>query len=151
MNKLIKYFYLTILLTCLQGFDLAFSANKIPSWYMSPQKNNSEKLFGVAEGFTQEEATKNALADLAGRLVVTISSESQLIKESNNTSSNEELRQKVKQSIEKISFSGYELSRNDEFDKKFYAEVSLDREKFINEQKERVEFVQKKIRSRSKF
>jgi len=144
MNRFFKIFLLSIVLLN-QGIGSALSANKIPSWYLSPRQNNSDKLFGVAEGFTQEEATKNALADLAGRLVVTISAESQLIKESNNNSSNEELRQKVKQSIEKISFSGFELTKNEEFEKKFYAEVAVDREKFINEQKERVEFIQKKI------
>ena len=95
-------------------------------------------IYGVAEGFTLEEATKTALADAAGRLMVSISSESELIKEENQNSYNEEMRQKVRQSIEKISFAGYEVSKSEQVDKKFYVEVSVERDPFIKEQKERV-------------
>jgi hypothetical protein len=77
--------------------------------------------------------------------MVSISSESELIKEENQNSYNEEMRQKVRQSIEKISFAGYEVSKSEQVEKKFYVEVSVERDPFIKEQKERVEFVQKKI------
>ena len=75
----------------------------LPSFFTKPRKNDIDVLYGVGEGATLEEATKNALSDTAGKLVVTISSESQVIKEENQNSYNEELRQRVKQSIEKIS------------------------------------------------
>ncbi|MBM3589806.1 MAG: hypothetical protein FJX30_00305 [Alphaproteobacteria bacterium] len=117
----------------------------IPSWFSKPRKNNIDVLYGIGEGASLEEATKNALADIAGKLVVSISSESQLTKEENQNSFNEELRQKVRQSIEKISFSGYEVSKSEEIDKRFYVEVSVERDPFINEQKERIEFLKRKI------
>jgi len=122
----------------------------IPSWFSKPRKNNIDVLYGIGEGSSLEEATKNALADTAGKLVVSISSESQLIKEENQNSFNEELRQKVRQSIEKISFSGYEVSKSEEIDKRFYVEVSVERDPFINEQKERIEFLKRKIKDLDK-
>ena len=129
------------------GISINSFANEqdLPSFFTKPRKNNIDVLYGVGEGATLEEATKNALSDTAGKLVVTISSESQVIKEENQNSYNEELRQKVKQSIEKISFSGYEVSKSQQVGNRFYVEVSVERDPFVNEQKERVEFTQKKI------
>lgn len=120
-------------------------AKDLPSWFSKPRQNNIDILYGVGEGSTLEEATKNALSDTAGKLVVSISSESQLIKEENQNSYNEELRQKVSQSIEKISFTGYQVSKSEEVDKRFYVEVSIEKDPFVNEQKERIEFIKRKI------
>ena len=137
------FFTILFLISCVSN-SLAKSS-ELPSWFVKPRANNIDMIYGVAEGFTLEEATKSALADAAGRLMVSISSESELIKEENQNSYNEEMRQKVRQSIEKISFSGYEVSKSEQVEKKFYVEVSVERDPFIREQKERVEFVQKKI------
>jgi len=120
-------------------------AKDLPSWFTKPRQNNIDVLYGIGEGASLEEATKNALADCAGKLVVSISSESQLTKEENQNSYNEELRQKVSQSIEKISFTGYQVSKSEEVNNRFYVEVSVEKDPFVNEQKERIEFVQRKI------
>jgi hypothetical protein len=143
-NKFQKTF-LTFLLSISFVVSSFAKSGDLPSWFVKPRANNIDMIYGVAEGFTLEEATKTALADAAGRLMVSISSESELIKEENQNSYNEEMRQKVRQSIEKISFAGYEVSKSEQVEKKFYVEVSVERDPFIKEQKERVEFVQKKI------
>ena len=143
-NKFQKIFLSFLLLISFLSSSFAKSGD-LPSWFIKPRANNIDMIYGVAEGFTLEEATKTALADAAGRLMVSISSESELIKEENQNSYNEEMRQKVRQSIEKISFAGYEVSKSEQVEKKFYVEVSVERDPFIKEQKERVEFVQKKI------
>jgi len=145
MNKKFQKSFLSFLLL-ISFIPSSFAkSNDLPSWFIKPRANNIDMIYGVAEGFTLEEATKTALADAAGRLMVSISSESELIKEENQNSYNEEMRQKVRQSIEKISFAGYEVSKSEQVEKKFYVEVSVERDPFIKEQKERVEFVQKKI------
>lgn len=143
-NKIQKLFFTFLLLITFAESSFSKS-NDLPSWFIKPRANNIDMIYGVAEGYTLEEATKTALADAAGRLMVSISSESEVIKEENQNSYNEEMRQKVRQSIEKISFTGYQVSKSEQVDKKFYVEVSIERDPFINEQKERVEFVQKKI------
>jgi len=145
MSKKIQKLFFTFLLLITFAESSFSKSNDLPSWFIKPRANNIEMIYGIAEGFTLEEATKTALADAAGRLMVSISSESELIKEENQNSYNEEMRQKVRQSIEKISFTGYQVSKSEQVDKKFYVEVSIERDPFINEQKERVEFVQKKI------
>jgi len=145
MNKKFQKSFLSFLLLISFIPSSYAKSSDLPSWFVKPRANNIDMIYGVAEGFTLEEATKTALADAAGRLMVSISSESELLKEENQNSYNEEMRQKVRQSIEKISFAGYEVSKSEQVDKKFYVEVSIERDPFIKEQKERVEFIQKKI------
>jgi hypothetical protein len=146
-NKFSKFllfcFFATILNSC--SSNIESKADKSPSWYIKPKQNNYENLYGVAEGLSLEESTKSALADCASRMIVSISSESTLIRNEDNNSSNEEMRQRVKQSIEKISFTNFKISKSEKIDNKFYIEVEIPRNQFINEQKERIAFVEKKI------
>ena len=117
----------------------------IPSWYINQKNNNAQYLYGTAQGHTLEEATKNALADAASRLMVSISSNSTSLLEENQLGINEELRQKVTQNVEKISFNNFQTSRSDKMGSSFFIEVKIKRAPFINDQKERLIFVEKKI------
>ncbi len=116
-----------------------------PTWYIAPKQNNASNLYGVAEGYTLEEATKYALADAASRLMVSISSESSLLREENQASVNEEMRQQVRQSVEKISFTNFQVTKSDKFGQRFFVEVKIERAPFVNDQKERVGFLERKI------
>jgi len=142
MNKLIFIIFFTLTSLCYNAFSKDVSP---PSWYNNPTQNNSKNIYGIAEGNNLEEATRYALADAAARLIVSISSESNLIREENQNSVNEEIRQRVKQSVEKISFSNFKVSRSASFDQRFFVEIEIEKEPFINEQKERLSFVEKKI------
>lgn len=116
-----------------------------PSWYTSPKQNNSQNFYGVAFGPNLEEATKSALADAAARLMVSISSESTLLREEDNNSANEEMRQQVKQNIEKIDFTNFKVSRSQKSGVQLFVEVEIERDPFIRDQKEKIEFNEKKI------
>lgn len=126
------------------GFN-AQAAEKLPSWYLQQKQNNSENLYGVAEGATQEEATRFALADAASRLLVTISSTSNLIREENQNSINEEMRQNVRQNVEKIEFSNFEISNSARSENKFYNEVKINRSTFIKDHQEKLNLIEKKL------
>lgn len=119
--------------------------DEMPKWFTSPKQNNSQHLYGIGSANTLEEATKYALVDLASRLIVSISAESQLIREENQQSFNEEMRQKVQQSIEKISFSNYETSNSTEQNGKFFVEIKVEKQPFVNQQQEQISFLQQKI------
>jgi len=122
------------------------SESNLPNWYISPKQNNADFLYGVAEGFSLEEATRNSLAECAARLMVSVSSESQLTRQADNISANEEIRQKTLQSVEKINFLNYSVSRSSKVNDRFYVEVKVEKTPFFNDQKERVEILRKKIR-----
>lgn len=141
-----KIFTLAISLPLLFACSGAKNAtNNLPSYYVYPKQNNASSLYGVGEGFTLEEATKSALADAAARLIVTISSESTLLREENKNSANEETRQQIKQNIEKIEFSNFSVSRSEQNRQRFFVEVTMPRDQFISAQKEKMLFLERQI------
>ncbi len=121
-----------------------------PSWYISPKQNNSENFYGVAVGANLEEATKAALADAAARLMVSISSESNLIREEDNNGASEEMRQQIKQNIEKIEFTNFKVSRSTKAGSQLFVEVEIERNPFIRDQKEKIEFNETKVANLAK-
>lgn len=128
----------------------ACSANKqsslnTPSWYISPKQNTSENLYGVASGANLEEATKSALADAAARLMVSISSDSNLLREEDKSGINEEMRQQVKQNIEKIDFANFKVSRSEKASSQLFVEVEIRRSPFIFDQKDKIEFAERQV------
>lgn len=130
-------------------FSASHSAEKLPSWYLQQKQNDSANLYGVAEGATQEEATRFALADAAARLLVTISSTTNLIREENQTNTqssiNEEMRQNVRQNVEKIEFTNFEISNSAKLENKFYNEVKINRDTFIKDHQEKLGLIEKKL------
>ncbi len=121
------------------------SLNELPKFYLSPTQNDSQNIYGIGEGFNYEEATKSALSDMASRLLVSISSTSTLIREENKSDFNEEIRQNISQNIEKIDFSGFEVSKTQKYNQRIYVEVKVARLQFINLQKEKIIFLDNQI------
>lgn len=138
------FFIATLLFSNLYVFSSS-QAQDTPSWYIKPKQNNSENLYGVADGASLEEATRFALADAAARLMVSISSESNLTREENRNDVNEEMRQKVRQNIEKINFSNFKVTKSDKLGERFFVETEIERSQFLNEQRERLGFIEKQI------
>lgn len=126
--------------------------NKIgePSWYLSPQENDSQNLYGVSYGATLEEATRSALADAAARLMVTISSESSSLLEEDSRGVNSEMRQKIRQNIEKIDFTNFKVARSKKFGPQLFVEVKIKRAPFIRDQREKITFAEKKVSNLAK-
>ncbi|MBU6339812.1 MAG: LPP20 family lipoprotein [Rickettsiales bacterium] len=121
------------------------SKSDTPSWYINSRENDGENLYGVASRFSLEDATKAALSDAASRLLVSISSESASLKEENRFDINEENRQKIKQSIEKIDFTGFRTSRSEKIGANYFVEVQIEKDPFVKNQKEKITFLEKKI------
>ncbi len=140
-----KIFFITTLLFSNLYVLSAVQAQDTPSWYIKPKQNNSENLYGVAEGASLEEATRFALADAAARLMVSISAESNLTREENRNDVNEEMRQKVRQNIEKINFSNFKVTKSDKIGERFFVEAQIERSQFLSEQQERLGFLEKQI------
>lgn len=136
-------FYLNFLI--FSSFSLAAVDKKLPKWFSNPQQNNAKKLFGIASGVSLEEATRLALADLSSRLLVTISGETATLNEENNHSINQEFRQNLKQKIEQIEFSGFKTSNSAQSEGQFFIEVEISRPDFIEQQKQKISFMQKEV------
>ncbi len=146
MKNLFRNIFLSLVfVTLISSCKSEKKSTDLPSWYLSPKQNNVSSLYGVAEGFTLEEATKSALADAAARLIVSISSESTLLREENQVGANEEMRQQIKQNIEKIDFTNFKVSRSQQNGVQIYVEIEMSRDDFIAAQKEKISFLDKQI------
>lgn len=121
------------------------TASNTPSWYISPKQNNSQNLYGVSAGANLEEATKAALADAAARLMVSVSSESTSTIESDKSGTNEEMRQQIKQNIEKIDFTNFRVTNSQKDGPQLFVEVEISRSPFISDQKEKVGFAERQV------
>lgn len=104
--------------------------SSLPSWYIQP-KNFDQNLYGVGEGYTLAESTKSALNNLAGRLMISISSETSILLESNKYSTNEQSKQRIKEVVSEITFANYSLSNSGSFGGKIYSEVAVDKNAFV--------------------
>lgn len=144
-----KYLILALLLSCFAcANDPAvnpMALDKLPSWYLSPKANDSQNLYGAGEGYTVEEASQAALNNLASKLMVSISSESSSLLESNQYGTNEENRQKINQSVEKMTFNNYRVSNSASFNGKVYAEVAVDRSNFIQDRTQKLTELNQKM------
>jgi hypothetical protein len=150
MNKIFPAFLAVIILFIASCTKNSGQVAEIPSWFVAAKQNNNENLYGVAEGYTLEEATRYALADAAARLMVSISSNSNLIREENQSSVNEEMRQQVRQNVEKITFTGFQVTRSTQAGQRFFVEIQIARQPFINEQKQEISSLERQIQDLDK-
>ena len=110
----------------------------LPQWYITPQTNDNINLYGVGEGFTIAEAKNSALNNLASKLKITISSQSSANLESNQFAASEEFRQKIDETIDKITFSDYKITNSAQKGDKIYVEIAVDRNLFISQNVEKL-------------
>lgn len=145
INKFLLAFLTLIIFSVSSCSGSKNSSSDTPSWYISPKQNNAENLYGVAQAFDLEEATKAALADGAARLSVSISATSTSLSEESKFDINEETRRQIKQNIEKIDFANFQVSRSNKIGPNYFVEVEIPRSPFVRGQKERIIFLEKKV------
>lgn len=144
-NWIIKFIILSLfslLASCSNKTKLSESE---PSWYVNPTQNNSEFIYGTAQGYTLSEATRLALADAASKLITTISASTSTLIQENNYDTYDELRQKVSENIEKITFSNYQISNSTKVGQNHFIEVAIPRRQFLEQQRQKLNIVNKKI------
>lgn len=128
-----KYFitaFLFLIFSCAFD-DHPQQLSALPSWYITPKSFDNQNLYGAGEGYTLVEASQSALNNLAGKLIVSISSESSMLLESNKYATNEQSRQKINETVAKITFNNYQVSNSAAYGGKIYVEVVVNRREFI--------------------
>jgi hypothetical protein len=118
-------------------------AKVIPSWYLNPPQNDSLNLYGVGYGNDKQNSEKNALDNLAQKIIVNISSSMEILKQesSYNQKSNfsESSQQKIKSEVAKISFVDFKNEKTEFYNNQIYSLVSVDRQNLINQYTQKVE------------
>lgn len=141
-----KYFIIAVLffLFSCASENEPKALSSLPSWYIYP-KAFDKNLYGVGEGYTLAESTKSALNNLAGKLMISISSESQILLESNKYSTNEQSQQRIKEVVLEITFANYNLSNSGIFGGKIYSEVAVDKSAFVADYSQKLKDLNNKM------
>ena len=145
INRIIILAIIIIPGSCSIAHSAINDKEKLPKWYLTPKNNNGKYLFGVAEGSNLEEATKLALIDFSSKLLVKISSESQMIAEENRYSINEETRRNIQQIVEKVELSNFRVSNSEQIKNRLFVEIEVERMPFIQQQQQSIDFLQQQI------
>ena len=86
-----------------------------PRWYITPVNNDSQYLYGTGSGEDMDTAVKNALVDISSKLSLSISSSSNIYKESYRDY-REYTQKSVKEDIfaktEELTFNNYEVIKS---------------------------------------
>lgn len=105
----------------------------LPAWYINPTQNDLTNLYGTGEGYTLQEATRSALNNLAGKLLVTVSSTTSTLAQENNFSVSTQSSRQIDELITKTTFSNYQISKSSSTGDKIYAEIQVNRDEFVKE------------------
>ncbi len=127
------------LVLLLLGITL-LGSEKLPAWYLNPPLDDNVFWFGVGEGSTLRQAKDSALADIAAKLSVTISSK--VSKSSTQSTSgvssvfHQDVKINLESEVKKISFSSFETVDSVSSDSKTMVLVKVQKVKFFKDQKQ---------------
>ncbi|MCX6074124.1 MAG: LPP20 family lipoprotein [Campylobacterales bacterium] len=119
------------------GIGLIAGEN-VPSWYFNPPSDNEVSWYGVGEGNSLRQAKDSALADIASKLSVTISSK--VSKDATQTTSgafssyHQNVNVNQESEVKKMSFNNFEVISTSQNDSKALVLVQVDKAKFLKDQ-----------------
>jgi hypothetical protein len=103
---------------------------QVPEWYLTPPRDGSE-LHGTGEGFTVDEATAQALNQIASRIFVTISSEfsRRMEQDVDNTGArfSSHSLQDIDVDVDEVEFTSHTLLRSERVADRTYVLIGVDR------------------------
>jgi|GEM_PF-5146384 len=119
--------------------------NEIPVWYINAKNFDGTFLYGTGEGGSLSVAIKVALNDAASKLRTDVSSTTTTSTMANDNFASTSLNQKIKSSVEKITFNNYEKSNVATLGDKIYVEVKINKMQMLSEKQTELNDVVSKI------
>jgi L-rhamnose mutarotase len=128
-----KWIFLLILF-----FLSACGSPEIPKWYINTPKDNAFYFYASAEGYSKQNAIKNALNDIASRINVKISSNFVINRGIHNKKTYNEIYQQINTQISNVSFNNYEILKTEKQEDKYYVLVRVNKQKLIKSLKTKI-------------
>lgn len=125
--KNILFVLISTLIVGCGGAQPTPSAENLPKWFLNPTQSNPVFYYGVGEGSSKDAAKANALAQIGGKISVSVSSDLDMSMTINNNQVSESIKSQTKSSIEKIKFTGVDVIENAYQAGKYYTYVKVDR------------------------
>ena len=130
MKKFLIYLTVFLFVSC--------GSPQIPKWYVNTPKDTTLYFYSSAEGYTKENALKNALNDIASRINVKISSSFVINKGIHNQKTYSEIYQQINTQIKNIDFNNYEIIKLKKEDGKYYVLLRVNKQKLISNLKHKI-------------
>ena len=104
----------------------------LPQWVKSPPRDNAESFFGIGEGKDIERAKSAALADIAGKLMTSVASDTTIRTVANANKVEEDFRRSVKTQVQDTKLSHFEVVELQESRQGYWALIKLSRAQLIS-------------------
>lgn len=101
-----------LFVACTSNKKIEIETPKYPSWYLNPNYENQEYLYGIGEGKNLDEAIKSALISISSRLSLTITSNSNIYNKSYTDFREyitKESTQEIFSNTENLKFNNYNV------------------------------------------
>lgn len=131
-------FFFALVASCSSSNQVSV-LQSMPEWYVTPQKNTAAYLYGVGMSYSVEDAKLNALNDAGSRLVTEVSSTQVSTTQASLNSYSEDVVKVIRANVGKMEFGDYEVSASGTDGRNFYAEVKIDRKKFVESYRKKLE------------
>lgn len=123
------------------------SSGSLPQWFLNPKMSDPAYYYGVGEGSSKDNAQANALAQIGGKISVSISSELDISTTVANDKFSESVKSQTKSSIENIKFTGIDIIENAYVAGTFYTYLKVDRAVLFAAQKDAMEIEFSELKS----
>ena len=107
----------------------------VPEWALASPSRDSQSEFGIGSGHSLEEATRNALQDVASRMSVSVESQLRDTYLERNGASAESLERVIETRVTEARFAGWERTRTAGQKGNFWVEVRIDRRRLARDSK----------------
>jgi len=126
-------------LVILTIFFISCTNPQPPKWYINTPSDTPNFFYASAEGYTKENAIKNALNDIASRINVKISSNFIINKGIHNQKTYNEIYQQINTQVNDINFNNYEILKTKKEDDKYYVLLRVNKQKLIQNLKTKIQ------------
>lgn len=108
-----------------------WAAGTLPSWVAEPPADTAEALIGVGEGASLQQAIRNGLETVAGRLVTSIASEMVMATSVINDQVQHRVDSHLRAEIGHTLVSGYVLEASEKYGRAYFVKLRVDRQSLI--------------------
>lgn len=127
---------------------LPVQAEPLPAWVGVPPQDNAIAFFGVGEGPTLNEATRQALGAIAGKLSTRIRSDAVSTSGLFGNNAIRSYQETVEAYIQDIKLSSYNVSQTELVAGRYFVLVEMSREEFIRDTRLQLETAEADLRRR---
>ncbi|QWV92382.1 LPP20 family lipoprotein [Geomonas oryzisoli] len=108
-----------------------------PKWFLLPPNNDEASMYGAGHGTTVEDATNEALNQIASKMSITVGSAFEKTETAASNSGvesyNRQVSNNITSKVAKIKFNNYEVINKSNDGQEVFLLVSVDKKRFVSE------------------